>query len=79
MIGENKCYNLTIRSRLIFLIGLMSLVGLAVGIVGLVKTERRARVRPDLTNRVVSIGYIKNIESATQTDHRRANRYRTGS
>ena len=57
--------NLTIRSRLIFLIGLMSLVGLAVGIVGLVQNSNGERAFDQIfTNRVVSIGYIKNIESA---------------
>jgi methyl-accepting chemotaxis protein WspA len=54
---------LTIRSRLIVLIGLMSLVGLAVGVVGLVQTSNGERAFDRIfTNRVVSIGYLKNIE-----------------
>jgi len=57
--------NLTIRSRLIFLIGLMSLVGLAVGVVGLIQNSNGERAFDQIfTNRVVSIGYLKNIESA---------------
>jgi methyl-accepting chemotaxis protein WspA len=56
---------LTIKSRLIVLIGLMSLVSLAVGIVGLVQSSNGERAFDRIfTNRVVSIGYLKDVEFA---------------
>jgi methyl-accepting chemotaxis protein WspA len=56
---------LTIKARLILLIVLMSLVGLAVGVVGLIQTSNGERAFDRIfTNRVVSIGYLKNVELA---------------
>src|SRR5579862_3077417 len=56
---------LTIRSRLIVLIGLMSLVSLGVGVEGLIQSSNGERAFDRIfTNRVVSIGYLKNIEDA---------------
>ena len=56
---------LTIRSRLIFLIALMSLVSLGVSVVGLIQSSNAERAFNRIfTNRVVSIGYLKNIELA---------------
>ena len=56
---------LTIRSRLIFLIALTSLVSLSVGVVGLIESSRGERgFQGIFNNRVVSIGYLKNIEVA---------------
>ena len=56
---------LTIKARLIVLIGLMSLVGLAVGVVGLIQSSSGERAFDRIfTNRVLSIGYLKNVELA---------------
>ena len=56
---------LTIKSRLIVLIGLMSLVSLAVGIVGLVQSSNGERAFNQIfTDRVVSIGYLKDVQFA---------------
>ena len=56
---------LTIRSRLIVLIGLMSLVSLGVGVVGLIQSSNGERAFDRIfSNRVVSIGYLKNVEVA---------------
>jgi len=56
---------LTIKARLIFLIGLMSLVGLAVGVVGLIQSSSGERAFDRIfTDRVLSIGYLKNVELA---------------
>ena len=56
---------LTIRSRLILLIGLMSLVSLGVGVVGLIQASNGERAFDRIfTSRVVSIGYLKNLEVA---------------
>jgi methyl-accepting chemotaxis protein WspA len=56
---------LTIRSRLIVLIGLMSLVNLGVGVVGLVQSSNGERAFDRIfSSRVVSIGYLKNVELA---------------
>ena len=56
---------LTIKSRLIVLIALMSLVGLVVGAVGILQTLNGERAFDKIfTNRVVSIGYLKNVELA---------------
>ena len=56
---------LTIRSRLIVLIALTSLVSLGVGVVGLIESSRGERGFDGIfNNRVVSIGYLKNIEVA---------------
>src|SRR5580698_8498376 len=56
---------LTIRSRLIVLIGLMSLVSLAVGIVGLIQSSNGERAFDRIfSNRVVSIGYLKDVQFA---------------
>lgn len=55
----------TIKSRLIVLIGLMSLVSLAVGIVGLVQSSNGERAFNQIfTDRVVSIGYLKDVQFA---------------
>ncbi len=54
---------LTIRSRLFFLIALTSIVSLAVGVVGLIESSRGEQGFEEVfNNRVVSIGYLKNIE-----------------
>jgi methyl-accepting chemotaxis protein WspA len=56
---------LTIKARLVFLIGLMSLVGLAVGVVGLIQSSNGERAFDRIfTDRVLSIGYLKNVELA---------------
>ncbi len=56
---------LTIKARLVFLIGLMSLVGLAVGVVGLIQSSSGERAFDRIfTDRVLSIGYLKNVELA---------------
>jgi len=56
---------LTIKSRLVVLIALMSLVGLVVGAVGILQTLNGERAFDKIfTNRVVSIGYLKNVELA---------------
>jgi len=56
---------LTIRSRLIVLIGLMSLVNVAVGVVGLIQASNGERAFDRIfTSRVVSIGLLKNVEIA---------------
>ena len=56
---------LTIRSRLLILIGLTSLVSLGVGLVGLVQFARAERAFENIyTNRVVSAGYLKSVEVA---------------
>ncbi len=56
---------LTIRSRLIVLIGLMSLVSLGVGVVGLIQSSNGEQAFDRIfSNRVVSIGYLKNVEVA---------------
>ena len=56
---------LTIRSRLILLIGLMGLVSLGVGVVGLIQASNGERAFDRIfTSRVVSIGYLKNVEVA---------------
>jgi methyl-accepting chemotaxis protein WspA len=50
---------------LVFLIGLMSLVGLAVGVVGLIQSSSGERAFDRIfTDRVLSIGYLKNVELA---------------
>jgi methyl-accepting chemotaxis protein len=55
----------TIKSRLILLIALMSAVGVAVGVVGIIQTSQGERAFDRIfTNRVVSIGYLKNVELA---------------
>ncbi len=55
----------TIKSRLIILIVLMSLVGAAVGIVGIIQTSNGESAFDRIFNsRVVSIGYLKNVELA---------------
>src|ERR1700681_1074945 len=66
MNGENRMLNkLTIRSRLIIIIGVMSLLSLGVGIVGLIQSSNGERAFDKIfTSRVVSIGYLKNIELA---------------
>ena len=47
---------LTIKARLVFLIGLMSLVGLAVGVVGLIQSSSGERAFDRIfTDRVLSI------------------------
>jgi methyl-accepting chemotaxis protein WspA len=56
---------LTIRSRLIVLIGLMSLVSLGVGVVGLIQSSNGEHAFDRIfSSRVVSIGYLKNVEAA---------------
>lgn len=55
----------TIKSRLIILIVLMSLVGAVVGIVGIIQTSNGERAFDRIfSSRVVSIGYLKNVELA---------------
>jgi len=50
---------LTIKTRLVVLIGLMSLVGVGVGVVGLIQSSNGERAFDRIfTNRVVSIGYL---------------------
>lgn len=56
---------LTIRSRLIVLIVFMCLVSLGVGAVGLIQASNGERAFDKIFNdRVVSIGYLKNVELA---------------
>ncbi len=56
---------LTIRSRLFVLIALMSLVGAAVGVVGIIQASRGERAFDKIfSTRVLSIGYLKNVELA---------------
>lgn len=56
---------LTIRTRLIILIGLTSIVSLAVGVVGLIQSSNGERAFENIyDDRVVSSGYLKDIELA---------------
>ncbi len=56
---------LTIRSRLIILIVFMSLVSLGVGAVGLIQASNGEKAFDKIfDDRVVSIGYLKNVELA---------------
>jgi methyl-accepting chemotaxis protein WspA len=56
---------LTIKSRLIILIGLTSIVSLAVGVVGLIQSSNGERLFESIyDNRVISAGYLKDIEIA---------------
>src|SRR5580704_11155965 len=56
---------LTVRTRLIILIGLTSIVNLAVGVVGLIQSSSGERAFESIyDNRVVSAGYLKDIELA---------------
>jgi methyl-accepting chemotaxis protein WspA len=55
----------TIKSRLILLISLMSVVGVAVGVVGIIQASKGERAFDGIfTNRVVSIGYLKDVQLA---------------
>jgi methyl-accepting chemotaxis protein WspA len=56
---------LTIRSRLIILVALTSIVSLAVGVVGLIQSSNGERSFESIyDNRVISAGYLKDIEIA---------------
>jgi methyl-accepting chemotaxis protein WspA len=60
---------LTVRTRLIILIGLTSLVSLAVGLVGLIQTSNGETAFESIyDNRVVSSSYLKDIEVAYTVD-----------
>ena len=56
---------LTIKSRLAVLVGLTCLVSLGVGVVGLIQSSNGERAFDRIySSRVVSIGYLKNVELA---------------
>jgi methyl-accepting chemotaxis protein WspA len=63
--GNDMLNKFTIRFRLIILIAFMCLVSLAVGAVGLIQASNGEKAFDKVFNtRVVSIGYLKNIEVA---------------
>ena len=71
---------LTIRTRLIILIALMSVVSLAVGVVGLVQSSNGERGFENIyDDRVVSSAYLKDIEVSYLVDiTRAANKFADG-